>query len=319
MILFVTSTDTELLALRSAVEGLPEDFGGVRGVNPRNLDGTPDLDGVDCVLVRLLGGRRSWEDGFDGLRAACRERDVPFLAFSGEAVPDGELTALSTVPSATVTEAFAYLVHGGPRNLEQLMRFVADTVLLEGYGFEPPEVVPEHGVWRAPTARDTDRPLIGVVFYRAHLVAGNTQFVDDLCAAIEAAGADALALWCYSLRGSAADPVVDLLREHAVDAVVTTVLAAGRDPAGAGLPGNPGGLDGEAWDAAALAGLDVPVVQAPSSGASRAQWEASDAGLGPYDVTAGVAIPEFDGRIVAPAFAFAEVVDDGDELGSSVR
>ena len=34
---------------------------------------------------------------------------------------------------------------------------------------------------------------------------------------------------------------------------------------------------------------------------------------------AGIAIPELDGRIVAPAFAFAEVVDDGDELGSSIK
>ena len=34
---------------------------------------------------------------------------------------------------------------------------------------------------RAPV-RDPERPLVGVVFYRAHLVAGNTQFVADLCA-----------------------------------------------------------------------------------------------------------------------------------------
>ncbi|HZJ27274.1 MAG TPA: cobaltochelatase subunit CobN [Acidimicrobiia bacterium] len=329
MILFITSTDTELLALRAAVEGLPRGFERVRGANPWNLDSDsdsdsgsrlgPDLDGVRCVLVRLLGGRRSWEAGFDILRARCVERDIPLLAFSGEAVPDGELTALSTVPSATVTEAFAYLVHGGPKNLEQVLRFVADTVLLEGYGFEPPEAVPEHGVWRSPAARDSNRPVIGVVFYRAHLVAGNTQFVDDLCDAIEAGGADALALWCYSLRGDAATPVAELLRARAVDAVITTVLAAGGVAAGAGLTGMPGGLDGEAWDAAALAALDVPIVQAPSSGWSRAQWEASDVGLGPYDVTAGVAIPEFDGRIIAPAFAFAEVVDDGDELGSVVK
>lgn len=321
MILFVTSTDTELLALRAAIEGLPDGFDRVRGANPWSLETTPDLTDVRCVLIRLLGGRRSWEAGFDALRAGCIEAAIPFLAFSGEAGPDAELTALSTVPSAIVTETFAYLVHGGPRNLEHALRFVADTVLLEGYGFEAPEVVPEHGVWRAPASGDDvdARPVIGIVFYRAHLVAGNTQFVDDLCDAIEAAGGDPLAVWCYSLRGDAATPVVDLLRAHRVDAVITTVLAAGGVAAGAGLNGMPGGLDGEAWDAAALATLDVPIVQAPSSGWSRDQWDANDAGLGPYDVTAGIAIPEFDGRIVAPAFAFAEVVDDGDELGSSVK
>ena len=323
MILFITSTDTELLALRAAVEGLPAGFGRVRGANPWNLDADgddgPDLDGVRCVLVRLLGGRRSWEAGFDELRARCIERSIPLLAFSGEAVPDPELTALSTVPSATVTEAFAYLVHGGPTNLGQVMRFVADTVLAEGYGFDPPEKISDHGIWRSPDARDPSRPLVGVVFYRAHLVAGNTGFVDDLCDALEAAGGDALALWCYSLRGEASTPVAELLGSHRVDAVITTVLAAGGVAAGAGITNMAGGLDGEAWDAAALARLDVPIIQAPSSGWSRAQWQASDAGLGPYDVTAGVAIPEFDGRIIAPAFAFAEIVDDGDELGSAIK
>ncbi|MGH8999636.1 MAG: cobaltochelatase subunit CobN, partial [Acidimicrobiia bacterium] len=72
-------------------------------------------------------------------------------------------------------------------------------------------------------------------------------------------------------------------------------------------------------DATALSSLDIPIIQAPSSGASRAAWEESSAGLGPYDATAGVAIPEFDGRIIAPAFAFNEVVDDGDDLGTDVR
>ena len=325
MMLFVTSTDTDLLALRTATEGLPEGFDRVRGANPWNLEPEPDLEDVRCVLVRLLGGRRSWERGFDELRTRCIERDIPFLAFSGEAIPDAELTQLSTVPSAIVTETFRYLVHGGPRNLEQALRFIADTVLLEGYGFEPADVIAEFGVWRAPTdapdsgSANARHPTVGVIFYRAHLVAGNTQFVDDLCTAIETAGGRVLALWCYSLRGDASAPVIELLREYAVDVVITTVLAAGGVAAGAGLTGMPGGLDGEAWDAAALAALNVPIVQAPSSGWSREQWEASDTGLGPYDVTAGVAIPEFDGRIIGPAFAFAEIVDDGEDLGSSVK
>jgi cobaltochelatase CobN len=319
VIWFITSTDSELLALRSAVEGMPDGFEAIRAANPWALDGTPDLTDCRAVLVRLLGGRGAWDDGFDQLRADCVERGIPFLAFSGEAVPDAELTALSTVPSGTVTEAFAYLVHGGPTNLEHCLRFVADTLLLEGYGFDAPEPVPDNGVWRAPRERLPDRPLVAVVFYRAHLVAGNTQFVDDLCNTIEAQGGDALALWCYSLRGDGAEPIVEILDSEGVDAVVTTVLAAGGMAAGAGITGGPGGLDGETWHAAALARLDVPIIQAPSSGRSRSEWEASDTGLGPYDVTSGIAIPEFDGRIIVPAFAFAEVVDDGDELGSSVK
>jgi cobaltochelatase CobN len=319
VIFFVTNVDTEILALRTAIEALPPEFDAVRAAQPWTLDRVPDLDGVRCVLVRLLGGRRGWREGLDALLAACRERHIPFLAFGGEAVPDAELTRLSTVPTGIVTEAFGYLVNGGPDNFEHLLRFVADTVLLEGHGFEPPREIAMHGVWRAPRPRDAQRPLVGVVFYRAHLVAGNTQFVADLCDALDAAGADALALWCYSLRDDGARPVLDLARQHGVDALVTTVLAAGGVAAAAGTVGAAGGLDGETWDVDAIAALGVPVVQAPSAGSSRATWEESSAGLGPYDATSGVVIPEFDGRVIAPVFAFNEVVDDGDELGVPVR
>jgi cobaltochelatase CobN len=318
VIRLVFSTDTEVLALRTAVEALPEGFPRVTATTTWAEEAAGDLDGVRCVLVRVLGGRRTWQEGFDRLRDECIRHGVPFLAFGGEAVPDGEMTALSTVPSGTITAAFAYLVHGGPTNFEHLLRFVADTVLLDGWGFDPPLPVADHGVWRAPDPAGPG-PVIGVVFYRAHLVAGNTQFVDDLCAAIEAAGGRALALWCYSLRDEAAVPIVAALRAHDARALVTTVLAAGGAAAGAGTPGAGGGLDGEGWDVARLASLDIPVIQAPSAGRSRAEWAQSDVGIGPYDVTSGVAIPELDGRIIAPVFAFNEVVDDGDEFGTRVR
>ncbi|MEA3214607.1 MAG: cobaltochelatase CobN [Acidimicrobiia bacterium] len=327
MIWFVTNVDTEILALRTAIESLPDGFPPVRAAQPWTIEPSsiPDLLGdARCVLVRLLGGRSGWREGFDQLRAHCRRHDIPFLAFAGEAVPDAELTRACSVPAGIVTEGFAYLVNGGASNLAQLLRFIADTVLFEGFGFHPPEEIPPHGVWYrsagASAAGPNDqRPLVGVVFYRAHLVAGNTQFVDDLCRALEDRGADVLALWCYSLRDKAGQPVIDLLQQAGIDVLITTVLAAGGVVAGAGIAGGSGGLDGDAWDSTALAALDVPIIQAPSAGSSREQWADSDAGLGPYDATAGIAIPEFDGRIIGPVFAFNEVVDDGDELGQSVR
>ncbi len=346
MIKLILTTDTEILALRTAVEGLPAGFPAVTATTTWAPDPIGDLDGVRAVLVRLLGGRRAWKDGFDRLRAECQERGIPLLAFSGEAVPDAELAALSTAPSATVTEAFAYLVHGGPANFEHLLRFVADTVCFGGWGFEAPAPVPAFGVWRRPAPlagpagvtgagvgaagvrsagvgggedEAHDRPVVGIVFYRAHLVAGNTQFVDDLCDAVEEKGGRPLALWCYSLRDESSQPVIDELRASGARVLITTVLAAGGAAAGAGTPGGAGGMDGEGWDVARLSELDIPVIQAPSAGRSREDWGASDAGLGPYDVTSGVAIPELDGRIIAPAFAFNEVVDDGDDLGTAVR
>jgi cobaltochelatase CobN len=307
VILFLTTADTEILALRSVVEGLPEGFPAVRAANPVAAT-VPPLDGACCVLVRLLGGRRAWQDGFDQLRADCQARGVPLLAFGGEAAPDAELTALSTVPSAMVAQAFEYLVHGGLDNLAQLLRFVVDTVLVEGWGFEPPITVPECGVWSSNVT--PGRPNVGIVFYRAHVLSGNTTFVDDLCAAVQAAGANPVAVWCYSLRpgGDGRVAAVDLLASAGVDAVITTVLAAG----------SAGSDEGEGWDAGALAGLGVPVVQAITATQPSAAWAAGTHGLTPIDVAMAVAIPEFDGRLITVPFSFKEVVDEGDELGTVV-
>jgi cobaltochelatase CobN len=291
VILVLTNADTEILALRSVVEGLPAGFPPVRAARPVAV---PDLSGVTMVLVRLLGGRRAWEEQFDELRARCTEAGIPLLAFGGESTPDAELTALSTAAPATVARAFEYLAHGGLANTEQLLRYVA------GYPHQPPVAIPAFGILGHP-AQDPSKPTIGVVFYRAHVLAGNTQFVEDLCASIEAKGANALPVWCYSLR---ADPgVFDLLRD--VDVLVTTVLAMGVS-------------DGDDWDASALAALDVPVVQAIVATQPAAAWHASTAGLTPIDVAMSVAIPEFDGRIIGVPFSFKEIVDDGDELGAPV-
>ncbi|HEX2063293.1 MAG TPA: cobaltochelatase subunit CobN [Acidimicrobiales bacterium] len=313
MILVLTNADTEILALRAVVEGLPPGFPPVRAANPCAREEPPVLSGVEAVVARLLGGRRAWDPGFDEMRRRCLDAGVPLLACGGEATPDAELTALSTVPSATVAQAFAYLSRGGLANLENLLRFVADTVLLHGFGFDPPADVPDHGLWERPHASTTAGPVarVGVVFYRAHLLSGNTQFVEDLCAALEARGARAVPVWCYSLRPdeSGRVPALDLLAGAGVDVVVTTVLASGSTTSDG---------DGARWSAPALAALDVPVVQAVAATSSSAAWEGSSAGLAPVDVAMGVALPEFDGRIVTVPFSFKEVVDDGDQLGSAV-
>jgi cobaltochelatase CobN len=323
VILLLSNADTELLAVRTILHRLPDGFPLVRAANPAGLDASPDIDGAELVVVRLLGGRAAWEAPFDALRAACRAASVPFVAVGGEASPDPEMAAWSTVPTGIATEVHRYFAAGGPANLEHLLRFLADTVLLDGFGFEPPAPIPMVGVYQprvtlASGSAAGERPRVGVVFYRAHLLAGNTQFVDDLCAALDAAGLEPLAVHCYSLRPDADGrvPALELCREHGVDALVTTVLAMGASGGNASAPDNPGA--DESWEVPQLAELGVPVLQAPSCNRPRAEWQGDEAGLSPLDVALGVAIPEFDGRIVGPAFAFKEQVDDGGGLGTPI-
>ncbi|HET6775286.1 MAG TPA: hypothetical protein VFH36_18370, partial [Acidimicrobiales bacterium] len=138
MILFLSNADTELLALGSIVHRLPDGFPAVRAAHPGRLDGAPRLDGATAVVVRLLGGRGAWEQPFDELQAGCTAAGIPLVALGGEADPDAELTRLSTVPAGIARDAHRYLAAGGPANVEQLLRFVADTMLVGGFGFEPP-------------------------------------------------------------------------------------------------------------------------------------------------------------------------------------
>ena len=60
MILVVTNNDLDLLALRAAVDELPDGFPAVRAFGGVALDPDgepPSLDGIRVVLVRLLKGR----------------------------------------------------------------------------------------------------------------------------------------------------------------------------------------------------------------------------------------------------------------------
>src|SRR5215204_4467855 len=331
-LLFVTTADTEILAAAMASELLPDGFPKVVCANPAALDDPAgffesELPEARAVLVRLLGGRRAWLEGLEQLRQRCARLRVPLLAFGGEAEPDAELMALSSVPSGTVLEAFEYLRHGGVRNTENLLRFVADTVLMEGYGFEPASPLPEVGVYHPGlpegstveellARHDPSRPTVGVIFYRAHWMSGNTAFVDALVEALEAAGADALPVYCYSLRAGPDGRVqgLELLKDR-VDCLISTVLAGGgSNAADTSRSGSP--EEWLEWDVPALEELGVPVIQGICTTSTREAWVASDAGLSPLDTAWQVAIPEFDGRIIGVPFSFKERLGEASPVGA---
>src|SRR3954454_9813523 len=291
----LSTSDTDLLSARAS--GADWRLG-----NPARLDAAGIaalVDGSGLVVVRLLGVRRQFEE----LLAPLLAGPAPVVVLGGEQLPDAELMETSTVPMGVATEAHRYLAQGGSANLVQLHRFLSDTVLLTGEGFEPPAVAPDWGIVERPGSR-TEGPRIAVLYYRAHHLAGDTSFVESLCRAIEDAGGSALPIFTSSLR-SVGPELLETLRT--ADALVVTVLAAGGSrPATASA----GGDDG-AWDVGALAALDVPVIQGLCLTSSRADWLANDDGLSPLDVGNQVAIPEFDGRLISVPFSFKETDEDG--------
>ncbi|WP_410622097.1 cobaltochelatase subunit CobN [Amycolatopsis sp. cmx-8-4] len=295
MILLLSTSDTDLLSARSC-------DGEFRLANPSRLDVAelPGLlDGVRIVVVRILGTPRSWQEGLDTLLAS----GAHVVVLGGEQTPDAELMKLSTVPAGIAAEAHAYLAQGGPANLTQLHRFLSDTLLLTGDGFEPPAVQPGWGILERPPSH-TDGPVIGILYYRAHHLSGNTAFVHTLADRIEAAGGRALPVYTASLRTREPEMMAELGK---VDALLVTVLAAGgTKPSEVGAGG-----DDEAWDVAEMAALDVPILQALCLTSDRETWAASDEGLSPLDAGNQMAVPEFDGRLITVPFSFKELDQDG--------
>ena len=306
-VLLLSTSDTDLITARAGSAGF-------RWANPSRLvDGelTELLTGADIVVVRILGGYRAWQGGID----MCAASGLPVVVVSGEQAPDADLMQRSTVPAGIAVQAHAYLAQGGVANLGQLYAFLCDTLLMTGFGFGPPALIPtwgwcEHrcegcdGWIGGGDAHDADRPTIAVLYYRAQHLAGNTAYVNALCAAIKQAGGRALPVYCTSLR-TPPDDLLELLR--GVDAMVVTVLAAGgATPAAAGA----GGAD-DGWDVKHLAALDIPILQGLCLTSSRARWAANDDGLSPLDVATQVAVPEFDGRIITVPFSFKEIDADG--------
>jgi cobaltochelatase CobN len=336
---FVTTADTEILAAAAAVRRLPPEFPPVRCANPQaTREIEPFLDDVledaRVVIVRILGGRRGWPGGVERLAARCQAAEIPLIALGGESRPDAEMTALSSAPAGAVAQAGEYLRSGDVDNVEQMLRFLADTFLLEGFGFDAPKGVEDLGIYlpgrgdvtlqEALADRDPARPVIGITFYRSHRLTGNTAFVDGLCAAIERAGGTPLPVWSYTLRRGHDDgrvAALELLDGH-IDALITTMLATGgadRNDAASAIPAEDGGSEEQMdWDARAIEALDVPVIQALCVTMSRARWEEGDEGLLPIDAATQVAIPEFDGRIIGGPISFKERDVEGSPVGAPV-
>ncbi|GAA2155563.1 cobaltochelatase CobN [Humibacillus xanthopallidus] len=306
-IALLSTSDTDLLCAR----GSGADYLLANPSRPGHTSMAEAIEVADVVVARILGGPQDLCDGFRRIRDLGTK---PLVVLGGEQTPHATLMELSTVAPGVVAEAHRYLAEGGADNLRELHAFLGDTLLMTGQGFEPPTALPTWGVLDRPTtpttpktsdaAADAPRPRVGILFYRAQFAADNVDYVHALADAVDAAGGTGVPVHVSSLRDAPAD-----LLEHltAYDVLVTTVLAAGgTKPAGASA-----GEDDEAWDVQALAALDVPIIQGLCLTWSREQWDGSDDGMSPLDVATQVAVPEFDGRIIANAFSFKETDADG--------
>ncbi|MCI0747931.1 MAG: cobaltochelatase subunit CobN [Verrucomicrobia subdivision 3 bacterium] len=329
-ILFLTHADTDLLAISKIIPKLPADFPSIHAfsLNPLKnevqvsafLD--EQLPGVQVVVARLHGGRVGFRQGFEALISACNAQGKDLVCVPGTADPDPELTAVSNAPLPVIHDVYNYLTLGGLTNIGNLFRYLADNLLVGGFGYDLPTEQPQHGIYYADSLLSQDewlarhynpaRPTAAVLFYRAHWLSGNTAFVDALCEALTTHGFNALPIFSYSLREQrdgrpvAFDycdaPDGRCLSDIVICTMLSAFAATGED---ARRPS----------EDVPLPDLGVPVLQAITSSMERDQWELSARGLSPLDTALHVAMPEFDGRIITVPITFKGVkgrADDGE-------
>jgi cobaltochelatase CobN len=286
------------------------------------------LQAADVIVVRVLG-RLGSVPGFAELLRVARHEGRHLIVLSGAGEPDAELAAVSTVRPEIQQQALAYFHAGGSVNLAQLMRYLSDHLLFSGFTFDAPQALPEHGVYHPDLEqgdgvaewmqlRRPGRPAAGIVFYRAHWMSGNTHFIDALISALEQRGMDVLPVFTSSLRkgsgeesgaGSQAKKALPpalqyfgaadaagQFRPHVDVLINTTSFAMGEITAG--------GITPAGWSVSVLEQLDVPVLQAMTSGMTEAQWRESSRGMNPLDAAMNVVLPEFDGRIIGVPLSF---------------
>ena len=330
-VLFLSQSDTDLLALERARELLPDGFAGLEAAHVGRLADNAAVDallqrllpGAQVVLARLHSGR-AFDYGLGLLQEWAERTDGFLICLPAVEAFDYDLMARSNVGVPLAQAISAYFQCGGPQNLAGGLKCLSDHLLVTGWGFDQPEELPLHGIYEpnpegwetagggdccackeitqalpdAAAAAGTARSsTVGILFYRAHLLSGNTGFVDALAAAFQGRGMDVRAVYTQSLKecdGAGRPLALGVMTEEGpVDALVSTLSVA---------LGDGGKVFGD---------LDLPVYQAIYCSNDRAAWERNGRGLGSLDTAMNVAIPEFDGRIVGTPVSFKEALGEG--------
>ncbi|GGD62893.1 cobaltochelatase subunit CobN [Caballeronia grimmiae] len=307
-IVVLSSADTTLALLASVFPRLEAGFPEVRLANQSFLRQPASVDfyiddvvrHAKVVIVDHLGGESYWPYGIERLVSLAKSEKQVLAMFSGDLTEDPNLIAKSTADAAFCRVLSRYLREGGARNAEAFLRAIAHHAL--GFGREPqppsplPAVAiyhPEHDIaviddWRARWTEGA--PVVAVLFYRAHLQAGNTAVFDALIESLENEGLNPLPIAISSLKESVSREVVArLCAEHHASLVLNTTAFA------AGVIG-----ESEAFEVAG----DAPVLQVVLSGGNREDWQKDNHGLNSRDVAMHIALPEVDGRIITRAVSF---------------
>ncbi|MFN4258573.1 MAG: cobaltochelatase subunit CobN [Gemmataceae bacterium] len=318
-IILLTAADTEVLTWSHALAQLPDGFPAVRALNLDRLrDGRvfdAYLDDVvqesRVIVARVLGGLGYWREQLEALRLLALAHDIALICVPGDAQPDPDLAALCTVPLSIADTVWRCCLHGGVRNANRMLRLLSDTLLQTNFGHEPPEPVPEIGIYHPDVAEvldldawqsryfDPRRPTAGLAFYRSHWVTGNLAPIDTLIRSLEQKGLNVLAVF---------GPHLAAIRESLFTSISLDILLTTTSFSSLSTEHGP----------RVTGPLDCPILQAIFCSSSENVWAANIVGLSPRDIAMNVALPEFDGRIITTAVSFKNSAGYDEKLQTEV-
>ncbi len=322
----LTTADTEVQTLAAAVRQRPEGSVEIRAGNPNAIGDlerfvSEELEGCTLLIVRVLGGKSYFREGFERLAGACRDRSIAFMALPGEQSLDPELAALCSVPLRVATQTLEYFSEGGVANYANMLKFLGNQLFATSEEFEPPAPLPREGLYQIRLPSPIRRsPQIGILFYRAHWMSGNLAPIDALIRSIEGKGGTPVPVFCYSLKGEV-DGIPLAFRKYFLDEhgaaridVLISTLSFTAATLSEGAVTEASGAVVDLFDK-----LNVPVLQAVLCTSSEAEWRESTAGLTPRDTAMNVVLPEFDGRIGTVAISFKEEGRFDEKLGMAIK
>jgi len=318
-IVILSAADTTLALLAAAHAHLNTDFPGVRLCNlqylrqPATVDMYLDevLQHAQVIIVDHLGGESYWPYGTEQLVQLSRQNAQTLVMFSGDRSEDSNLIGKSTATPQQNHQLWRYLREGGADNALQFFNFIGEQFFAQALFSQPftalppkplPDIAiyhPDYGVATVDDWKKSWQPqqaVVAIIFYRAHLQAGNTLVFDALCAELQKQKLNPLPIALTSLK----DPLCmqtlqQLCAEHSAALILNTtafcVAAINNDSADA--------------THSSLAG-DAPVFQVILSGGDRETWQKDTQGLNPRDIAMQVALPEVDGRIITRAISFKD-------------
>ncbi len=313
-IVILTAADTDISGLARAVDQLPDGFPALRVASllalqqPLTIDtyGEDVLESAKVIVIRLLGGVSYWAYGLEVVQDLVERFGTKVIVIPGDDRPDPALSSRSSVPLTDVDQVWRYFTEGGVGNFRNLLSFLADQYLDINQTVELPQPIPRVGLYPFPVF-NIEHPRVGIVFYRAHYLAGNTEPIDALCQTLIDLKLTPVPVFISSLRDP--DVQLDLLSilqpdgEPAIEVLLNTTSFSLLNPAPL-YPASPAAIKdtAELWDQ-----LDVPILQVILSGGPEDQWRSDLRGLSPRDTAMNVALPEVDGRIITRTISFKAV------------